>query len=100
MGNRVPEFETFSVPAGSTLRFEGMDGWFGYLALSCAIEYEKILGSASAYVSGGIGKRLMQRQKLNLVQKVNKIFNIERRIGIEQKKSIAHSGSHTHNVVQ
>ena len=77
-GKPVPEFEAFSVAPGSTLRFEGMDGWFGYLAFSCAIECEKILGSASAYVSGGIGKRLMQRQQLILGPESERRYSISK----------------------
>jgi biotin-dependent carboxylase-like uncharacterized protein len=64
-GNPAPEFNSFVILSGSTLRFEGMESWFGYLAVSGGLESEKTLGSASAYVPGGIGKRLVARDQLN-----------------------------------
>jgi biotin-dependent carboxylase-like uncharacterized protein len=64
--NPVAEFEPMSVAAGSVLRFQQMEGWFGYLAFSGGIETEKILGSASTYVPGRIGKRLSARDHINL----------------------------------
>jgi antagonist of KipI len=74
----VPEFQSFTVPSGATFRFEGMNGWFGYLAFSGSIQCEKILNSASAYVSGGIGKRLAQREQLNSGSETERKYSVSK----------------------
>jgi biotin-dependent carboxylase-like uncharacterized protein len=62
----VAEFELINVTAGSVLRFQQMEGWFGYLAFTGGIQAEKILGSASTYVPGKIGKRIAAKDQINL----------------------------------
>src|SRR5262245_48674932 len=37
-GNAASEFCTFKVEPGQELRFNGMNGWFGYLAISGGIQ--------------------------------------------------------------
>lgn len=66
-GRTTPILVATEVPAGSTLKFVGMQGWFGYLAFAGGIETqagEKVLSSVSTYLAGGIGKRLEKGQML------------------------------------
>lgn len=63
-GRPVPELRAFSMPAGNNLEFAGMDGWFGYLAFAGGLSVTKVLGSASTYALGGIGRRLMKGDRL------------------------------------
>lgn len=65
-GTRVPEFTAFRVPAGSTLQFGGMEGWFGYLAFSGGIQTSPVLGSSSTYLAGKLGDRLNKNQRLSI----------------------------------
>lgn len=66
-GVPVPEFQAFRAPAGSTLEFNGMRGWFGYLAFSGGLAADPVLGSASTYAPGRIGKRLAKRDRLSVM---------------------------------
>ena len=63
----VPELMTIELPAGSILKFVGMQGWFGYISFAGGIETqagEKVLSSVSTYLAGGIGRRLEKGQML------------------------------------
>jgi antagonist of KipI len=64
-GKPVPEFTTVPVHAGSTLTFNRMEGWFGYLAFSGGILVPQVLGSASTYLAGKIGDRLTVQSKFD-----------------------------------
>lgn len=59
----VEEFSAQLAPAGSTLQFHGMDGWFGYLAFGGGLQTQRVLGSASTYLAGKIGDRLARNQQ-------------------------------------
>lgn len=65
-GSAVPGFQAFRVAAGSTLEFNGMQGWFGYLAFSGGLAADVVLGSASTYALGRIGKRLTKGDRLSV----------------------------------
>src|SRR5262245_17127153 len=63
-GKPLAEFCAFRAEPGQELRFNGMNGWFGYLAISGGIQIEKILGSASTYAAAGIFGRLKSGDQL------------------------------------
>jgi len=77
-GKPADEFTAFPVPAGSVLQFSGMQGWFGYLAVSGGILCERILGSASTYISGRIGNRLRKGALLEVGETTEKYFSVRR----------------------
>lgn len=97
-GNKAPEFEAFSVPAGSNLSFEGMEGWFGYIAVSGGIQAEKILGSSSAYTAGGIQGRLRQGDQLKVRKKSELCFAVKKEsLGLRQDPVLQIlEAAHTH----
>lgn len=63
-GTPVEETAGFFIEPGSALTFKGMQGWFGYLAVSGGFHGERILNSVSNYPSAGIGSRLQKGQSL------------------------------------
>jgi antagonist of KipI len=75
-GDSVPEFSAFPVESGSVLQFNGMKGWFGYMAVSGSLETIKILNSSSAYLAGGIGKKLEKHQQLSISEESGNYFSI------------------------
>jgi antagonist of KipI len=77
-GNAAPEFCAFKVEAGQELRFNGMNGWFGYLAISGGIQIEKILGSASTYAAAGIFGRLKSGDQLQCGESRKQFFAINK----------------------
>ncbi|HSP06871.1 MAG TPA: hypothetical protein VLR94_06810, partial [Acidobacteriota bacterium] len=42
-GSAAPEFQPFHAPAGSSLEFQTMQGWFGYLSFAGGISAEMVL---------------------------------------------------------
>jgi allophanate hydrolase subunit 2 len=60
----MKNFSGFVIDAGSTLTFERIQGWFGYLAISGGLEGNRILGSLSAYPAAKIGERLRKGEQL------------------------------------
>ena len=64
-GSAVSGFRSFQAAAGSTLEFNGMQGWFGYLAFAGGLAVDLVLGSASTFVPGRIGKRLAKGDRLS-----------------------------------
>lgn len=65
-GEHVPVLRPLRVPSGSVLRFIGFQGWFGYISIQGGIRTERVLGSASTYVGGKIGKRLEKNEALKI----------------------------------
>ena len=57
-GEPLSEFSAVPVRSGSVLRFVGMRGWFGYLAVAGGFDAPAILGSVSTYLAGKLGRRL------------------------------------------
>ena len=68
-GKQLPQFTAALARKDSVLEFRQMQSWFGYIAFAGGLESEKILGSASTYVSGQIGKRIQKGDLLD-VQKI------------------------------
>jgi len=56
----VPPFAAFAVQKGDILKFHRMDGWFGYISVSGGFRSKLVLGSASTYAAGGIGRRMVK----------------------------------------
>lgn len=79
-GIAVPDFSAFLAPAGSTLQFEGMKGWFGYIAVSGGFQHEKTLGSASTYVAGNVGEKLVRNQRLRLNKNAARPFSVSKEL--------------------
>ncbi len=71
-----PVFGAFSVQAGSEFRFAGMKGWYGYIAVGGGIEGEKVLGSVSTYVAGGIGRRIQKDDRLKVGPATAQLFSL------------------------
>jgi antagonist of KipI len=65
-GEAIPAFHSIPVKSGSVLRFLKLKGWFGYISFSGGIDSERVLGSASTHVAGGIGKRLQKNQRIKI----------------------------------
>ncbi len=97
-GNKVPEFQAFPVSPGSKLSFEGMEGWFGYIAVSGGIQAEEILGSSSAYTAGGIAGRLRQGDELKTGKKNEQCFALKKEsLGLRQDHVLQIlEAAHTH----
>ncbi|HEY7161009.1 MAG TPA: biotin-dependent carboxyltransferase family protein [Acidobacteriota bacterium] len=88
-GIAVPEFRSFKVEAGEELRFKGMDGWFGYLAVSGGIQIQKILGSASTYAAAGIFGRLKSGDRLQCGEMTERSFAINKDLLQLPKNNVA-----------
>jgi antagonist of KipI len=97
-GNPVPEFSAFTVEAGQELRFDGMAGWFGYLAVSGGIQIEKVLGSASTYAAAGIFGRLKSGDQLQSVKSSKQSFAINKDKLMLPKNNVIHilEAAHSH----
>jgi len=96
-GNPVPEFCAFNVEPGQELRFNGMNGWFGYLAISGGIQIEKILGSASTYAAAGIFGRLKSGDQLQSGNRSKQSFAINKEL-LMPKNNVLHilEAAHSH----
>ena len=97
-GNPVPEFRAFKVEAGQELRFNGMNGWFGYLAIAGGIQVQKILGSASTYAAAGIFGRLKLGDQLHPGESSNQYFAINKDLLMLPKNNVLHilEAAHSH----
>lgn len=95
--NPVPEFRAFKVDSGQELRFSGMNGWFGYLAVSGGIQIEKILGSASTYAAAGIFGRLKSGDQLHAGEMSKQSFAINKE-SMLPKNNVLHilDAAHSH----
>jgi antagonist of KipI len=97
-GNHVPEFRAFGVEAGQELRFSGMIGWFGYLAVSGGIHIEKMLGSASTYAAAGIFGRLKSGDQLRSGKMSKQSFSVNKELLMLPKNNVLHilEAAHSH----
>jgi antagonist of KipI len=89
-GNNVPEFSAFNVNAGSELKFTGMSGWFGYLAVTGGIQIQKILGSASTYAAAGIFGRLKTGDQLQSGKMNNQGFAVRKEFLKLPERNVLH----------
>ena len=95
---QVPEFRAFRVEAGQELRFSGMVGWFGYLAVCGGIQIEKILGSASTYAAAGIFERLKSGDQLHSGEMSKQSFAVNKESLMLPKNNLLHilEAAHSH----
>jgi antagonist of KipI len=96
--NPIPEFRALQVEAGQEIRFTGMNGWFGYLAISGGIQIEKILGSASTYAAAGIFGRLKSGDGLQLSKSNKQSFATNKDLLMLPKNNVLHilEAAHSH----
>ena len=73
-GQAILPFRAITVAAGSVLRFVKIQGWYGYISIGGGIKSERILGSASTYIAGGIGACLRKNEKLEMGSASGKRF--------------------------
>lgn len=97
-GNPVSEFHAFKVEPGEELRFNGMDGWFGYLAISGGFQTEQILGSASTYAAAGIFGRLKSGDQLQSGKSGKQCFAIDKDLLMLPKNNVLNilEAAHSH----
>jgi antagonist of KipI len=97
-GSPLPEFCAFKVEPGQELRFNGMNGWFGYLAISGGIQIEKILDSASTYAAAGIFGRLKTGDQLQSGKGDKQCFAINKEVLMLPKNNVLHilEAAHSH----
>lgn len=65
-GAEIPCFRAASAKAAGLIEFNGMEGWFGYIAFGGGIDHEKVLGSSSTYALGRIGRRLVKGDRIQV----------------------------------
>ena len=65
-GVEIPVFQAVRTKEGSLVEFNGMQGWFGYMAFGGGIDHERVLGSAATYALGRIGRRLVKGDRIQL----------------------------------
>ena len=89
-GILIPEFCAFKIEPGQELRFNGMNGWFGYLAFAGGIQVQKIMGSASTYAAAGIFGRLKSGDQLQSGESSNQSFAINKDLLMLPKNNVLH----------